>query len=267
MKNGAAFMRVSTEDISSGQNRPSVRFQSKKAYDSGLIIFDVKKMPVGCGTWPALWTTMGSSWPHNGEIDVVEGTGYTSSGKDANQMTVHLGQDSPLNLRRRGASSNKYLGRLVQNANNCNQYGAHTGCAFYDSNDNGPSWGTSFNNAGGGIWAMQFGKGNTVNIWFWGRKSGKIPDELSDASKSPKRLDTSKWGSPMGHFQTSGNSQIKQQNIIMDITIGGDWAGNVPLDGPCKGKSLQQAIQKGSNYEDAEFLINAIDIYCEDGDC
>lgn len=234
-----------------------------------MVIFDVKKMPVGCGTWPALWTTMGSSWPHNGEIDVLEGTGYTSGGKNKNQMTVHLGQNSPLSLRRRGQSKRgaSFLGRLVENANNCNQYGAHTGCAFYDSNDNGPSWGSEFNEAGGGVWAMQFGNGGGVKIWFWGRQSGKIPKELSDPSESPKNLDTSDWGKPMGDFQTNAMTQVKQQNIIMDITIGGDWAGNVPLDGKCQGQNLQQAIRKGSNYQDAEFIINAIDIYCKGGNC
>lgn len=271
MKNGTAFMRTSNEDIGAGQNRPSVRFQSKKAYDSGLVIFDVAKMPVGCATWPALWTTMGSTWPRNGEIDVVEGTGYTSGSSNANQMTVHLGSNSPLNLRRRAQNkraAHSYSGKLVSGASNCNQYGQHTGCAFFDSNDNGPSWGTDFNEAGGGIWAMQFGKGNGVKIWFWGRESGKIPSELKDPSSSPKKLDPSSWDTPVANFQTSLiNSEIKQQNIIMDITIGGQWAGNVPMDGKCKGQSLSSAIQKGSNYNDAEFLINAIDIYCENGSC
>ena len=33
--------------------RPSVRIESKKKYDSGLIVLDVAHMPFGCGTWPA----------------------------------------------------------------------------------------------------------------------------------------------------------------------------------------------------------------------
>jgi hypothetical protein len=35
------------------EGRPSVRIQSKKTYDSGLIVLDVAHMPFGCGTWPA----------------------------------------------------------------------------------------------------------------------------------------------------------------------------------------------------------------------
>jgi hypothetical protein len=33
--------------------RPSIRIESKKKYDSGLIVLDVAHMPFGCGTWPA----------------------------------------------------------------------------------------------------------------------------------------------------------------------------------------------------------------------
>jgi hypothetical protein len=35
------------------EGRPSIRIESKKTYDSGLIVVDVAHMPFGCGTWPA----------------------------------------------------------------------------------------------------------------------------------------------------------------------------------------------------------------------
>lgn len=268
MKDGAAFLRMSNKDIWD-TNRPSVRFQSKKAYDSGLVIFDVQKMPVGCGTWPALWTTKGDSWPHGGEIDVMEGVGYTAGGKNENQMTVHLGENSPLQLNRRSLEARaSFVGRIMEGATNCNQWGAHTGCAFFDSNKNGPSWGNEFNEAGGGIWAMQFGNNGGVKIWFWGRKSGTIPEELSKPSESPKKLNPSSWGKPMANFQSSViDAKVKKQNIIINITAGGDWAGNVPLDGKCQGQNIWQAIKKGSNYDDAEFIINGVDVYCKNGQC
>lgn len=62
-----AQMRVSTEQ-STPNGRPSIRIESKEAYDTGLIIIDVKHMPGGiCGTWPAFWT-YGPNWPNGGEI-------------------------------------------------------------------------------------------------------------------------------------------------------------------------------------------------------
>lgn len=33
--------------------RPSIRIESKKKYDTGLVVLDVAHMPFGCGTWPA----------------------------------------------------------------------------------------------------------------------------------------------------------------------------------------------------------------------
>jgi hypothetical protein len=264
----AAFLRVSNKD-SNGGPRPSVRFQSKRAFDSGLVIFDVAKMPVGCATWPALWTTQGANWPHGGEIDVMEGVGYTAGGKNANQMTVHMGENSPLNLKRRNANKRAaYTGRIMQGATNCNQWGQHTGCAFFDENKNGASWGPEFNSNGGGIWAMQFGHGGGVKIWFWGRKSSKLPEELSEPTVSPERLNPSSWGTPVASFQSEViDNKVKKQNIIINITLGGDWAGNVPLDGRCKGQSVWEAIKKGSNYDDAEFILNGVDVYCLNGKC
>lgn len=52
--------------------RPSVRLTSNEVYQSGLFLFDVEHMPIGCGTWPALWL-VGPDWPSRGEIDVSFG--------------------------------------------------------------------------------------------------------------------------------------------------------------------------------------------------
>lgn len=49
--------------------RPSVRLESTARYNSGLFLFDLNHMPIGCGTWPAYWM-FGDNWPNNGEIDV-----------------------------------------------------------------------------------------------------------------------------------------------------------------------------------------------------
>lgn len=256
--NNQAFIRASQQDLDFGVYRPSVRFQSVPAYDSALVILDVVKMPVGCATWPALWSVMGSKWPEYGEIDFMEGVGYTSTGKNANLMSVHMNDTTYLT-----SSNDSYTGQLSHN--NCmTNYGlGNTGCDFYDSNNNGPSWGVPFNNAQGGIWAALWGKNMGVRIWFWGRQSGLIPSELSNPSSSPAKLDPSKWGKPMANFQSSIIDQkLRQQNIVLDITINGDWAGNVPMDNTQKcGTNRTIALATGSNYVDAEFILNGIDVY------
>lgn len=61
-----------TTQLSEGENRKSVRISSKNTYSSGLIIADIYAMPHGCSVWPAFWM-VGSDWPNNGEIDILEG--------------------------------------------------------------------------------------------------------------------------------------------------------------------------------------------------
>lgn len=259
---GRAFVQTSSADLPLGQKRPSVRFNTKQSFDSGIVIFDVVKMPVGCATWPALWTVNGVNWPLNGEIDVMEGIGYTNNKKNSNLMSVHLNGSSALT-----SSSKSYSGSL--NSNNClTSYGlGNTGCSFYDKNGAGPSWGSDFNAQNGGIWAMQFGKGGGVKIWFWGRHSNKIPKELSNRSSASATLKPSLWGVPVANFQSPLiDSQIKGQQVVLDITIGGDWAGNVAMDGKC-GTNYKTALAKGSNYASAKFILNGIDIYCLNGVC
>lgn len=54
------------------QGRNSVRIESKKSFDSGLIIASFSHLPKPvCGSWPAYWM-YGSNWPTNGEIDIYE---------------------------------------------------------------------------------------------------------------------------------------------------------------------------------------------------
>lgn len=57
----------------SSTGRKSVRIHSKKLMGDGVLIAKVSKMPVGCATWPALWTSTRGTWPTGGEIDIVEG--------------------------------------------------------------------------------------------------------------------------------------------------------------------------------------------------
>ncbi len=53
--NGVAYMGVDYNRIGSGRGRASVRLTSKKSYNHGLIIADIKHMPGSiCGAWPAL---------------------------------------------------------------------------------------------------------------------------------------------------------------------------------------------------------------------
>ncbi|KAG5640368.1 hypothetical protein DXG03_008893, partial [Asterophora parasitica] len=67
-----------------GPGRDSVRIQSNKQYTTSVAIFNVRHIPQGCGTWPAIWT-VGGDWPNQGEIDILEGV----NDQGPNAATLH----------------------------------------------------------------------------------------------------------------------------------------------------------------------------------
>lgn len=74
-----------------GPGRASVRIETKKTYNDGLYIVDVKHMPGGiCGTWPAFWS-LGEDhqWPIDGEIDIIEGVNRNT----VNKWVMHTDTD------------------------------------------------------------------------------------------------------------------------------------------------------------------------------
>lgn len=72
-QNGKLYMGADHTNVASGRGRNSVRITSKKTYTHGLFLLDMDHMPDSqCGSWPAFWT-VGSNWPNNGEIDIIEG--------------------------------------------------------------------------------------------------------------------------------------------------------------------------------------------------
>lgn len=77
-QNGQVYLGVdntTTLSSSSGAGRSSLRLQTQKTWTKMLVVADIAHMPVGCGTWPALWSwgqedsSLGNGWPYNGEID------------------------------------------------------------------------------------------------------------------------------------------------------------------------------------------------------
>ena len=70
---GKVYLGVDHTGMASKAGRPAVRIESRKTYDTGLIIIDIEHMPGGiCGTWPAFWM-FGPNWPKNGEIGALSG--------------------------------------------------------------------------------------------------------------------------------------------------------------------------------------------------
>ncbi|KAI3614040.1 glycoside hydrolase family 16 protein [Moniliophthora roreri] len=212
-----------------GPGRNSVRLHSRKLYTEAVIIFNIRHMPEGCGTWPAVWT-VGSNWPKNGEVDIVEGVNsermnmmhlHTSSSTWSSALsyphplTSHVDCTMPLNRTQTG----------ITDATNCDtSVNYNEGCGAYDTNPR--SFGPGFNANGGGWYAMERTE-TEIKIWFWERNSTNVPQQVSCGETA---IDTETWGIPAAYFPSTSNCTISEKFGPHRIIINrGDLAGQVDV--------------------------------------
>ncbi|KAI9890668.1 MAG: hypothetical protein M1814_003737 [Vezdaea aestivalis] len=208
---GAVTFAADSKNVAPG-GRPSIRLESKAVYNHGLFIADFSHVPdSACGSWPAYWT-FGPNWPHSGEIDIFENVNRATN----NLVTLHSGSNCIVN------SDGGQTGTLGYN--NCDSSSGDTrGCSVADPRGN--SFGSGFNAANGGVYAMQWTSAS-IKVWFFPR--GSEPSDINGASPNP-----SLWGSPVASFQGCDiDSHFKDHQIIFDMTFCGDWAGNVFANDP-----------------------------------
>jgi hypothetical protein len=120
-----------------------------RSFTGGLVLMDAVHMPTGCGTWPAWWQN-GPNWPYGGEIDILEGVNAFTE----NQVSLHTGSGCTMPSNQ----NDLQLGTLTTgsfNSYDCASYDtSNQGCGVRDqTNDN--SYGASFNNVGGGVYASE----------------------------------------------------------------------------------------------------------------
>jgi hypothetical protein len=210
--NNGAYMGVDTSTVLTpgGAGRKSVRIQSKASFTHGLFILDLAHMPgSNCGSWPAFWMT-GPDWPNNGEIDIIEQVGSSTT----NKMSLHTGPSCTM-------PSGPCQG--------------NQGCSI-DSHNPATS-GSGFNSAGGGgVYATEW-TADHISIWYWPQAS--VPADVKAGTPNPG---SQAWGPPQANFQGGSNCNIdanfKNMNLVFDTTFCGDWAGNGwAQDGACASKA------------------------------
>ncbi|KAI0769640.1 concanavalin A-like lectin/glucanase domain-containing protein [Trametes elegans] len=249
---GHAVIKVDdTSFVPFNEKRDSVRIETQDFFPVGsVVVFDATHLPFGCSTWPSFWMK-GQDWPNNGEIDIFEGVNMMT----ANQMALHTHSGCKL------SSSAKQSGKVGET--DCS---SGTGCTVLETKDN--SYGSAFASAGGGVWAMQL-ETSGISVWFWSRKD--VPDSVTNAQKT---IDPSSWGEPSASFASDScdiNKFFGPQQMVLDITLCGDWAG-VPAEyqQTCGGDGTQPAcyvdnvINNGTNYGDAYFEISSIKAFSTD---
>ncbi|KAE9404647.1 2 beta-glucanase [Gymnopus androsaceus JB14] len=230
-----------------GPGRNSVRLQSNKQYGIGtVLVANLNHMPEGCGTWPAWWT-VGENWPANGEIDIIEGVNNVGT----NQGTLHTspGCSMPASRSETGTALQADCDTSVNSNAGC-------GVTFGDSRSFGPT----FNDNNGGWYAMELAQ-DSVKIWFWARGTS-LPSGVSEGSAT---IDTDNWGTPVAYFPNSStcslSSHFGPQNIIINLTFCGDWAGAAYPSDNCPSDCIDYVNNNPAAFENAYFDFVSLRAY------
>jgi hypothetical protein len=245
--NGQIYLGVdhtTTNPAAPGRN--SVRVTSNQAFTHGLFIADIAHMPGSiCGVWPAFWL-FGPNWPNSGEIDVIEGVNLAGT----DQITLHTASGCNVNIA--GSQSGTTL-----STSNCNSGNAGNGCSASTTTAN--AYGNSFNNNGGGVYAMQW-ESSGVYVWFWDH--AHVPADVKNGAPV-----TGNWGLPIVAFNGGSgcnfDSYFANENIVFDTTFCGQWAGNA-WTGTCASYASTCDAYVAANpgaFAPAYWLINSIKVY------
>ncbi|GAA5881871.1 hypothetical protein JCM16303_003445 [Sporobolomyces ruberrimus] len=238
-----AVMRVdSWTNLGYGKLRNSVRISSKQKVELGsIVIADIPNIPHGPTVWGAYWL-VGDNWPYGGEIDLMEGV---HDGVQ-NQMTLHTAPGCQLTTPMQAS------GAIL--STECNAFeNFNIGCGVQDTSRS--SYGSGWNEAGGGVSATQFDESG-VSIWSFLRD--EIPADITAGNPDP-----TKWGTPKARWDATSCDMKKffgPQNIVFDITLGGDWAGATYNEAGYSG-TWQDAIKKASNFDQAFWEVNYVKVF------
>jgi nicotinate-nucleotide pyrophosphorylase (carboxylating) len=246
----SVFMGVdyTTKDTA---GRTSVRLESKKSWNHGLLVADIRHMPASqCGSWPAFWLLSSSAdWPQGGEVDILEGV----NDYESNSVTLHTSTGCMVDNSTSARGGSGAAGDInaapftgLMSTDNCDVAASdelkNVGCSIHapsimsgipnggsgNTDTSGaalfPSYGTEFNNAQGGVYAMEWTT-TSISVWFFPRDS---PGFTESFSSNATATNPSAWGTPIAHFGGSGcdfSGRFKDLKIIFNTAFCGEWAG------------------------------------------
>lgn len=231
----------------SGPGRNSVRIQSNKQWSTHVDVFDIVHMPRGCGTWPAVWE-VGDDWPNGGEVDIVEGVNDVTP----NQSTLHTSAGCTM-------SGQVQTGKTV--TTNCDaDVNSNSGCGVQVNKAN--SYGPPFDSNGGGWYVMERTNAH-INVYFWARNDASVPSDVKNGASS---INTSKWGTPVANFPDNScdiSSHFGPNNIIINLTFCGDWAGasSVYAASGCPSTCVDYVNNNPSAFVNAYWQFNSLRVY------
>ncbi|KAI0066078.1 hypothetical protein BV25DRAFT_1912879 [Artomyces pyxidatus] len=238
----------------SARGRDSIRIVSNDAYEDAVFVLDLEHMPQGCSTWPAFWTLSEKGpWPKGGEIDIIEGVNLATN----NQATLHTlpsctEPDYP---------DRRQTGTTI--STNCDtSFNFNQGCGVSFTSPAG-SYGAPFNAARGGHYAMARTRQAGVQVWFWPRSHPRIPEEIK--SGADVLWPNPSWGTPVATFSWNTcdyDAHFDAHQMIFDLTLCGDWAGNAWSTSGCGTDSCVDYVNNNpSAFAEAYWEINSLRVY------
>ncbi|KAG8982997.1 hypothetical protein FRB94_008174 [Tulasnella sp. JGI-2019a] len=232
----------------SGPGRNSVRIQSNKQYTTSVTIVNLRHMPQGCATWPAFWMTSSTQpWPDAGEIDIIEGVNDVVP----NTSTLHTLQGCTM--------SNATITQTgTLETTDCYwQDNGNAGCGTQPKKAN--NYGPALNAVGGG-WYITEKTSTHINIWFWARNDATVPASVLNGAGTIKIADL---GEPYANFSNAScdmNTFFGPEAIIINLTLCGDWAGNV-YPSTCPKTCVDHVNQDPADFANAYWDIASVRVY------
>ena len=154
-------------------------------------------------------------------------------------------------------------GLLQPYSQDCNTaVNGNEGCSFHETNP--ASYGTTLNQDGGAIYAMEW-TSDGISIWWWGGGNPAPADVLGD------NPDPTAWGPPSSQWAGDGcvwDQHFLTHQIIFDMTFCGDWAGQVFATDPvcsAKGACTDYVANTPGDFSESYWSVNALKLYQDNG--
>ncbi|GAB0141724.1 hypothetical protein EsHS_00002306 [Epichloe bromicola] len=231
----------SNPDASTG--RFSVRIESKKTYNSGLFVFDIKHTPYACGAWPALWLTDSFHWPQHGEIDIMESINQGTAG---NAMTLHTTGDCSMSVKRKQSGTTEQ-----DNCDHSSNKNAGCGVKQPDS-----TFGAALNSAGGSIMAVEW-RSAGIRMWQFARNA--IPSDITSKKPNPAG-----WGTATSDFPSTDcdiGSHFKNNSIVVNIDLCGDLVYGSWDKSGCPSNCTDLVANQPESFKTAFWEFGSFEVY------
>lgn len=145
---------------------------------------------------------------------------------------------------------------------NCSVPSGAVGCSNSDPRTD--SFGTGFNNIGGGVYAMDW-TSDYIQVWFFPRSA--IPASITSGNPNP----AADFGTPTANFQGDCDidNMFYDMAIVFDTDFCGNWAGAVYESMSCPVYSGETSLQSCNTYvaqnpgvyNEAYWEVNYIKVY------